>query len=309
MNVLNLFTKTYARLHNYSCIPYWVMTPFRRMVRGAANVILPHYLAKSHIKKRISGKGIIISFTSFPARINNVWQVVECMLRQTYRPSKIILWLSKEQFPNTDDIPNSLRVREGELFEIRMVEGDIRSHKKYYYAAKEYPDSFIFLIDDDIYYPSDLLEKAWTAHLKYPDAIISNYAYRIRLSDIGGLPLSYTEWDRIYESTIGYNIFFGSGGGTLFQPATLYKDLTNLELSMRLTPQADDIWLNTMSRLNHVPVAVISNGLPLPIKIASNICLSTDNLSGNNDRQFSAVIQYYEKEGINCYSSNLLNES
>ena len=253
----------------------------------------------------VGGGEVIVSLTSFPARINNVWQVVECMLRQTFQPSKIILWLSKEQFPNLEDIPNSLRIRESELFEIRMVEGDIRSHKKYYYAAKEFPNSFIFLIDDDIYYPTDLLEKVWTAHLKYPDAIISNYSYRIRFSDMGILPLPYKEWDIIYESTIDYNIFFGSGGGTLFQPATLYKDLTNLNLSMQLTPQADDIWLNTMARLNHVPVFVISEGLLLPIKITSNTCLSTDNLSGNNDHQISAVIQHYEKEGINCYSSNL----
>lgn len=305
MNVLNLFTKTYARLHSYPCIPYWVLTPFRRIVRGVANVILPHYLAKSQ-KRSNSGNEIIVSFTSFPARINNVWQVVECMLRQTVLPSKIILWLSKEQFPNFEDIPMSLRVRESELFEIRMVEGDIRSHKKYYYTAKEYSNSFIFLIDDDIYYPADLLAKVWTAHLKYPDAIISNYAYRMRFSDSKTLPLSYNEWDRVYRTTIGSNIFFGSGGGTLFQPSRLYKDLTNIDLSMQLTPQADDIWLNIMAQLNHIPIFVIPNGLPLPIKKTSSYCLSTDNLSGNNDRQILAVIKYYEGEGVKLFAPSSL---
>lgn len=305
MNVLNLFTKTYARLHNYPSVPYWALTPFRKVVRGAANLILPYYLARSYKKGKSIDTGIIVSFTSFPARINNVWQVVECMLRQTRQPSKIILWLSREQFPNFEDIPTSLRVRESELFEIRMVEGDIRSHKKYYYTAKEYPDSLIFLIDDDIYYPTDLLDKVWTAHLKYPDAIISNYAYRIRFSDAGTLPLPYNDWDTIYRSTIGNDIFFGSGGGTLLRPAALYKDLTNLKLFMQLTPQADDVWLNTMAQLEHIPIFVISNGLPLPIRITSNVCLSTDNLSGNNDRQISAVIKHYEKDGAKCYSPNL----
>ena len=88
-----------------------------------------------------------------------MWHVVECMFRQSYQPKKIILWLSQEQFPNEEDIPMSLRKRVNNIFQIRMVSGDIRSHKKYYYVVKEYPNSLILLIDDDLYYPTDMIEQ------------------------------------------------------------------------------------------------------------------------------------------------------
>lgn len=82
------------------------------------------------------------------------------MLNQTLQPREIILWLSKEQFPTTDSLPESLKSREDDVFKIRMVDGDIRSHKKYYYVVKEYTDDLIFLIDDDIYYPTDIIERS-----------------------------------------------------------------------------------------------------------------------------------------------------
>ena len=65
--------------------------------------------------------GVIISFTSFPARINDVWKVVESLKNQSILPAKIILWLSKEQFPDGSGIPASLKDREGDIFEIRIV--------------------------------------------------------------------------------------------------------------------------------------------------------------------------------------------
>ena len=157
MDALNILTRLYARLHNYPGVPYWVMTPFRKAVRNVASRILPRYLSKPHDQNYKREDSVIVSFTSFPARINEVWQVVSCMLRQTLQPREIILWLSKDQFPTTESIPDSLRKLEGDRFTIRMVDGDIRSHKKYFYVAKEHPDDYVFLIDDDIYYPPTIL--------------------------------------------------------------------------------------------------------------------------------------------------------
>ena len=75
------------------------------------------------------------------------------MLHQTFLPKKIILWLSKEQF-DKKDLPDSLLSLENEVFEIRMVDGDIRSYKKSYYVLKEYPEDNVLLIDDDLFYPT-----------------------------------------------------------------------------------------------------------------------------------------------------------
>ena len=302
MNVLNLYTKAYRLLHNYPGVPYWVLTPLRKLVRYGANKSLPKYLAKTHVPQEMKAEGVIVSFTSFPARINNVWQVVECMLRQTYQPAKIILWLSKEQFPNIEEIPASLREREGGAFEIRMVDDDIRSHKKYYYVSKEYPDSLIFLIDDDIYYPTDIIERTMKAHQEHSEAIICNYGYHIGYTENGEL-LPYNKWGKEYRYCTSADLFFGSGGGTLFKPSWLYKDLTNIDLAMKLTPIADDIWLNAMASISKKEKILVSGGLILPIAIGDNIKLASKNKGEDmNDLQLKAIMDYYGRLGISLFS-------
>ena len=255
--------------------------------------------------RQLGGGKIIVSLTSFPARIDNVWQVVECMKRQTYKPAKILLWLSKEQFPTKESIPNSLYDREDDTFEIRMVDGDIRSHKKYYYVSKEFPDSLVLLIDDDIYYASDLLERTMMAHEENPHAVICNYGYLMTYQADGKLN-PYRKWKHNYSNSTSSQLFFGSGGGTLFRPSELYCDLTNIEKARQLTPLADDIWLNAMVRLAGRPIVMLKNGLFLEINNKNNVRLATENCSLNkNDEQLNNIIDYFQKmNGCNPFSKN-----
>ena len=297
MNKLDLLVRTYSKLHNYKGIPYWVQTPFRRLVRSIVNHQLPKYLSnrsRQIVKKQTD---IIVSFTSFPARIDNVWQVVECMLRQTYMPKKIILWLSNEQFSSKSDLPKSLLDLENEIFEVRFVDGDIRSHKKYYYVSKEYPNSLILLIDDDLYYPTDMIEEILIEHNKYPQSVICRYGHIRKYNEKGNL-LPYKYWEETNEAIIDKHLFFGSGGGTLIKPNSLYKDLTNEELFLKLTPIADDIWLNAMVELADIPIKKIKFGLLLPIKGRDdNRTLCSENVSsGQNDIQINNIREYYKKE-------------
>ena len=295
-NMLNLFVSAYGLLRNYKGIHFLVLTPLRRMVRYLAKVFLPIYLEKSKRptpKKQID---VIVSFTSFPARINDVWQVVECMLRQTFMPKKIILWLSREQFADTNSIPTSLISRMGDIFEIRLVDGDIRSHKKYYYVSKEYPKSKIVLIDDDLYYPTYMLEELYLEHLKHPNDLISRYALFIHHDDKGYV-LPYRRWHEVYKACGGDDVFFGSGGGTLFTPNMMYEDLLNEQLFLNLTPIADDIWLNAMIRLGGTYIRKIPSTMILPIiGKGSKIKLSAQNVGQNkNDEQIKSITDYYKR--------------
>ena len=303
MNKLNLFTKIYAKLHNYPYIPYWFLTPPRKLVRSMADKVLPSYLSKKYEGRRIKDVPVIVSLTSFPARINDVWQVVECMRRQTYKPSKMLLWLSKEQFPTSDSVPESLKSREDSFFEIRFVEGDIRSHKKYYYVLTEYPDSLVFLIDDDLYYSTDIIERSLVEHEKHPDSIICNYGFHITYVRDGKIQ-PYNAWKRAYKYSYKDDLFFGSGGGTLLKLGMLYEDVRNVELARNLTPIADDIWLNAMARLAKIPMILLDNGNLLPIRIKDNIKLATENMRQcKNDEQINDVTLYYfSKSGVNPFS-------
>ena len=294
MNLLDFFVKSYGHFHDYKNVPFWVMTPFRRVLRKMANAALPHYLPKIQTAQKRDEVEIIVSFTSFPARIDMVWQVVLCMLKQTLPPQKIILWLSRKQFSGDKDIPLRLKELQGEVFQIRFVDGDIRSHKKYYYVSKEYPDSLIFLIDDDIYYPTDIIERSYNAYLKHKDSIICNYGYQIGYYNDGRLK-PYREWKHVYSETVGNNLFFGSGAGTLFKPSFMHNDLTNIELALELTPRADDIWLNAMAKLAMTPVCILSPGLYLPIISDTESLKSINNGESYNDVQLKSVEAFYGK--------------
>lgn len=246
-------------------------------------------------------KDLIVSFTSFPTRINYVWMVIQTIKRQTLLPEKIILWLSIEQFPN-EDLPQNLINEIDELFEVRFVNDDIRSHKKYYYAAKEFPKKYIFLIDDDILYRPTLLEETWVAHLSYPGYVICNYGFIIKY-DNHGMPLPYKYWPENYSASNDSSLFFGSGGGTLIMPSKLYPDLTNIDLACKLTPIADDVWLNAMVRLSSLPCYMISHGLFLILTIPYDKKLASSNVGDNqNDKQIKDVSEYYQQNiGINPY--------
>ena len=292
MNVLNLIVNSYSLLRNYG-LPYWVMTPIRRIVRNMAHRYLPKYLNKSEDSLARKYSGLIVSFTSFPARINEVWQVVECMKRQTILPEKIILWLSKEQFSSRESVPQSLWSRVDDWFSIRFVDGDIRSHKKYYYASKEFYDKLVFLIDDDIYYDTDIIKRSLIEYLGYNDkCIVCNYGFKINYGEQGIMP--YSKWNPVEKRRIGKDIFFGSGGGTLFKPSDLYQDLTDIDLALKLAPIADDIWLNAMALKSGLNKIMLPHGPILSVKIENNVTLSSvNNGLGRNDEQINAVKQYY----------------
>ena len=248
--------------------------------------------------------GVIVSLTSFPERIDNVWQVIECMLHQTVLPKKIILWLSKEQFTSKESIPTTLSSLENGIFEIRFVDGDIRSHKKWFYAFKEYKDELVFLIDDDLYYPDDIIKKTMNAYMENSNAIICNYGRKPIFNDDGTLQ-SYNSW-HTYHSESNSNVFFGSGGGTLIKPSMLHEDTLNIDLCLSLTPMADDIWLNAMCNLAGLKKHLLKYGSYLPIVNENNSTLCSINVEQNlNDVQLNDVISYYKNNfNLNPFNRN-----
>ncbi len=297
MNILNLIVNFYGALYNRKYIPARVLSPVRFILRFIANKTLPLYLNHAyyyHSAKLQGEKKIIVSLTSFPGRITTVWMVVECMLRQTVKPDAIILYLSKKQFSSMDVLPDSLKRRIGNIFQIKLVENDFRSHKKYFYAFLEYPDDIVITIDDDIFYPTKMIEDLINQHKKNPDAIICRYGCKISYDKDGNL-LPYTFWEESYNY---HKInFFGSGGGTLFTPSKLYKDVTDINLAVKLCPLADDVWLNAMVRLKHLDVICITRNLILPIFSDSkeSLCSINNGEKNMNDVQLRNVIDYYKK--------------
>lgn len=299
MNSLRILTHFYGLLYNRKGIPSILFSPLRWIVRNVANKVLPQYLSKPIISNHEIRQDVVVSLTSFPARIGIVWQVIECMLRQSYQPFKVILWLSRDQFPSQDSIPQSLTERVGDVFEIRLVDGDIRSHKKYYYAFKEFPNKTIITVDDDIYYDPNTIKRLLDTSNQYSKCIVSNHTRQIAFDNEKQLK-PYKTWRRDILPNETCDLVQIGIGGVLYPPSCLHEMVLNKDLFVKLAPLADDIWLNMMARLENTPI-VQATPLILPLPILSKAPSLTEvnnGLKNLNDKQIGQIREYLVANGF-----------
>lgn len=273
----------------------------RFLIRKFSNFFFPIYLKYTKKKVLLNKKhsdNIIISLTSFPQRIDKLWLVIECVIRQSLLPNKIILWLSKEQFPNLlQDIPDNLmEYVNNNILSIEFVEDDLRSHKKYYYAFQKYQDDLIITLDDDIFYPSNIIEDLISLHRNFPEAICCHRAHKVVREDDGKIS-NYSKWQKVFEnSEPAFDLFHTSGGGTLYKTSFFNKEVLNKKNIKEMCFMADDVWLNVMAQLNKTKTVksnYFSNLIPIENK-KSFLKLSEQNVQyGGNDLQLDNLIKNY----------------
>ncbi len=262
----------------------------------------PKYFKNHPVKNGLNTKPrkerYTVSFTSFPARIEYAHLAVETLLRQSFKPDRIVLWLAREQFPD-EIIPESLEALKKRGLTIRFCE-DLRSHKKYYYTFKEYPDDNIIIVDDDLFYPLDTIKKLVKLHKKNPDNIACVSAQVIS-PKITSAP---TEWVPCkncddYKNKIEIQAF--SGAASLF-PAHWYpQELFNLESIKKLAWSADDLWLKAMSLINGVKTTKINKfrAFNVEIDIKGNETLfsvNKDDGENLNNVVWKALVDEYRLE-------------
>ena len=244
---------------------------------------------------------LIVSLTSFPARMHDIHYCLYSLLNQSLKPYKVILWLAESQFPNKElDLPDKvLRLRNNGLT-IRWCE-DLKSYKKLIPALKEYPNDYIVTADDDIYYPTYFLENIWTESMKHPDCIISSRARKIELAD--GEIADYWDW-KIIRNGAGpaYTILATGSGGILYPPGAFSDKVFDRRLYEELCPSGDDMWFWAMAVLNGTKIVntkVNLNSLKY-VNIAREIgILDNDttlwnmNKSNHNNIQIQNLINHF----------------
>lgn len=238
---------------------------------------------------------IIVSLTSFPARINVVWIAIETLLRQSMKPDEIILWLAEEQFPNKDDdLPKELLQQKERGLTIRYCD-DLRSHKKYFYTMQEYPEDLIILTDDDAFYSKDLVEKLYKLHQENPEDIVC-MTTAIIYPDIHTAPTYWTRplrGERIIHSETAQPF---TGQGTLYPPHSIPDEAFNAELIKELCLHADDLWLKYMSMRNGVKTTVMYKERSMPVGIYGTPESSLWHINGEerqNDIQWENILRYF----------------
>lgn len=236
----------------------------------------------------------IVSLTSFPGRINEVWITIETILRQSFKPDKIILWLAESQFPDKK-IPDSLNSLLKRGLTIEFCKEDLRSHKKYFYAFEQYPDDYIITLDDDLYYDRDLLLNLVKLRKQFPTAVSTNRAHTITFS--GNKILPYRQWKHNVTNNIPSHQLVQTGGfGTIYLRTDLYRDFNNTQLIKELAFHADDLWLKMMCFLNAKKIVTNScyNKDPITVKSSQAEKLVKINVFQNgNDKQLENVLHHY----------------
>lgn len=238
----------------------------------------------------------VVSLTSFPGRINEVWTTVETLLRQSVKPDKIILWLSEVQFPDKS-VPQSLLDLRSRGLEIEFVKDDIRSHKKYYYAFQRFPEAAVITVDDDVYYPQDTLKYLIEGNQKYPDHIIANRSHLMTFENDKLQP--YRNWQHNKKGIAGASyLFVPTGvGGVLYPPKSYHSDIFDQDIFKEICFMADDLWLKVATLRNNTKVIttpyftkdLITVGGSQKIKL-----VSTNSMGGGNDVQLNSVIEYFK---------------
>ena len=256
--------------------------------------------------KNFSSRGItdntdvIVSLTSFPERMYEIKYTLYSLLNQTIKPEKVILWLSREEFPNLEnDLPDDVLDFKKNGLTIGWTH-NIYSYKKLIPALKEFPNKKIVTADDDIFYEKDWLEKLLIANQKYPDCIITHRAHKIKFTKNEIAP--YKKWKKKIKTCKPSFVNFLTGAGGVLYPANcLYKDVTNENIFMEILPKADDIWFWAMAVLNGTKIFVPKNNIVKlthvnPARergLTDETTLFATNKLGGNDIQLQKLIEYY----------------
>lgn len=240
---------------------------------------------------------LLVSLTSYPARINTVNQTIESLLNQTVKPDKIILWLSIEEFPNKEkELPKQLLDLIPKGLTIDWCQ-NVKSYNKLIPVLKKYPNSFIITADDDIIYNENCIKSLIDTYKKYPKCIITNRAHYITFT--AGKINKYCDWH--YETKYkkqSFNMLQTGVGAVLYPPKSLYKDVLKKELFIKLSQNSDDIWFWAMAVLNNTKIKLAEPNYDKLHYIdgTQNEGLWYENCCcGNNDKNIKLVLEHYPK--------------
>lgn len=243
-------------------------------------------------------KRIIVSITSYPARIKKAPIAIASILLQSMKPDEVVVWLADQDFPDRD-LPSIYEKMKkcGVKIEFR---NDLKVHMKYHYALQEYSDDIVITIDDDVIYENNVIKRLYSSYQKWPECISAISTDLISFDDNGNI-MSYEEWFHQCpkEDWPSIRLMACGVGGVLYPPNLKLEQLFNTENVKALCPNADDIWLRFMETLYNIKVvhaARMDNSSRRVIRgTQRGIALGIVNMLKNgNNEQVKNIISVYD---------------
>lgn len=254
-------------------------------------------------KKKISNPDecdYVVSLTTYPARVGNVWRVIEMAANQRGIKDKyaICLYLIESEFEGID-LPAKIKELQARGLTVKFNKENLKCHNKYFYAFKDYPEKTIITIDDDLQYNHHTISKLVMFNKKYSGCISFNRGNLIDKDK------PYNCWPFIQNMTTPcFNTFPTGVGGVLYPPNSCGSIVTNINVINQTCLRADDLWLNFNSRLKGTKVVqtdLKSTFMVLPDSNQQYALWATNNSSDSNenDKQIASISEW-AKQNLNC---------
>lgn len=276
------------------------------MIRVFHTVLLPFVVYAIKHKHKVTtplkdsdSPQIVVSLTTFPKRISNLWIVIESLFNQTIKPNLIVVNLTKEEFPNgEDDLPNSLLYYKRLGLKIEFRDLNLRPHLKYYYTLQEYSNSDVITVDDDLIYYPDSIENLYKIKENNPGTIVSNNVRHIAKGGNGYKP--YKKWNYAKSDINGASKEYLALGysGVLYPKGliNLQSQMFNAQKIQELCLGADDLWLHVHEVMQGLKISSGKFRIPaVEIPGSQIISLKSSNCNNNrNDILWHNLINYYK---------------
>ncbi len=209
------------------------------------------YFLNTINNNKITNNTLLVSMTSYPARIYGIFEVFLSLLYQSANISsyQCFLTLAREEFVNGEkDLPSDIQKLISNGWIKLIWHHNIYSHKKLMPILQYYPENDILIVDDDIIRTYYFIEAFQKDHRLYPtDILCGNFGYffdnNVEIRRLIGFGRKIKQYnavsDIIFQTARPSNGF----GGVLYPKHTFSdKRFFNETLYMDLSPTSDESW-------------------------------------------------------------------
>jgi hypothetical protein len=240
---------------------------------------------------------VVVSLTSFPARIHLVWRTIESIFQQNTKPARVVLVLSTEEFPDKV-LPSSIVSQCSRGLDVLWTVENTRPYKKLLPTKQAFPEATIVTVDDDVIYHPWMLTELIRASRAAPNTVIGHRGRVIT----GTPPLlqPYVAWPMADRSSPRSRVLLTGLGGVLYPPdAMVIPTLQDYETAARLCPLQDDLWFWACTRLANAFPLCLGNECWSSLDDAEETpsLWSLNGQGGMNDPKFKAICDHFELWG------------
>jgi hypothetical protein len=240
---------------------------------------------------------VIVSLTTWPGRLLDVSGPIYSLMTQSWKPDRIVLYMSSIEFRNTrvrltNELVNLMRFG----LEIRWVDEDLRVYLKLLPALREFPDDVIITADDDMFYQNTRVERLVASWMRGGDFVHAHRARVVPFNHSVDVRIHFMEWQFAFQKdfpTPSLLLFPEGVGNVLYPPRKFTWKIFDRNTCMRLAPTSDDHWYWAMQVVSGIKTKIVEHNDPYVMYAPARRHtrnLITINYRGAYERQTKALV-------------------